>query len=99
MLPVITLFVVPPENLNGGIFPTKIGLSVSKLYFVNSTTVWLSVTLVGISVCADKYLSVDVFSESFSLHDYVVLLYCDRISHTHIIPSGRCHIKNLYCNN
>ena len=38
MLTDLTCFVGPPTNFNGGIFPTKIGLYASKIYFVNRTT-------------------------------------------------------------
>ena len=92
MFPVLPCFVVPPVNLNGGIIPTKICLSVSKTFCVNSNTVWRSFTVVFGAGCAEKYLSVDTFYTSLYLHDYVALLYRDSISHPHIILSDRCLI-------
>ena len=40
VLPALPCFVPPPESFNGGIFPTEIYFSVSKIYFVNSKDVW-----------------------------------------------------------
>ena len=99
MLPVLHFFVGPPTNLTGGRFNTETALYASILSFVNSTTVILSATSITNSECAAKDASVDVFSTSFSFHNYVALFYCDSISHSHIILSGRCHITNWYCNN
>ena len=99
MLPVISWFVVPPASLNGGISTTKIGLSSSNLYFVNSTTVWWSITLVGSDGCSDKDISIDALSTSFTLHYSVALLYHCIILYYHIILAVWCHIENWYCNN
>ena len=99
MLPVISWFVVPPASLNGGISTTKIGLSSSNLYFVNSTTVWWSITLVSSDGCANKDIYVGELSISFYLHNYLALLYRGVISPPHIILVGWCHITNWYCNN
>ena len=99
MFPVIYWFVGPPAKFNGGIFPTKIGLSASNLSFVNSTTVWWYFNLVSISGCVDKDIYVGEFSTSLSLRNSVELLYCYSISHSHIIIAVRCHIKNWCCTN
>ena len=93
------MFFVSPAKYNGGRFPTKIGLSAYDIYFVNSTTVWWSITLIASAGCADKDLSVDALSTSFFLHNTLDLLYCDRISQSHIILDGLCHITNWYWNN
>ena len=68
------------------------------LSFVNITTGWWSAPSFTIAKCAVKETSVDAFSASLNLHDYVALLYCDSMSHSHIILAVRCHITNWYCN-
>ena len=75
MFPVLPCFVVPPVNLNGGIIPTKKCLSVSKTFCVNSNTVWRSFTVFFGAGCAEKYLSVDTFYTSLSIHYSMALLY------------------------
>ena len=98
MLPVIPSFKGPPINLTGEIFSTGIGLSASMLSFVNSTTEsWYNPSFT-IYACVAKETSVDAFSTSIFLHDYVALFYRDSMSHYHIILSGRCHITNWHCN-
>ena len=98
MFSVLTYFVGPPEKFNGWRFPIKIGFSESNIYFVKSTTVWWYVTLIYSTVCAHKDISVDALSTSFSLHNYVALLYRNSISHSHIIIYVWCHFMNWYCN-
>ena len=99
MLPVLTCLVGPPINLTCGRIATGTGLSSSILSFVNRTTGWISALYFTIYECAAKDTSVDAFSASLSLHNYVDFLYHDSISHSHIILAGRCHITNLYWNN
>ena len=99
MIPVITCLVGTRINLTCGRFTTRTGLSAPILYFVNRTTVRFSDHSFRIYGCDDKDNSVDAFITSLSLHDYVVLLYHDRISKYHIILSGWCNIANWYCNN
>ena len=73
-----------PVSFNCGRLPTKIGLSVSKPSFMKITTVCWYVTLVDSYGCDDKYISVYVFSTSFSLHDlwpcYILTEYHDPTS-------------------
>ena len=71
MLPFIPWFVVPLANFKGVRFITKIGVSASRLSFVNSTTgVWSAPSFTNADY-SDKYTYVDAFSASFSLHDFV----------------------------
>ena len=85
---VLTLFLVPPENFNGWRFLTKVGLYVYKIYFVNRTTgIWSAPSFTN-DECADKNTSVDKTSTSFSLNDYMSLLYRDIILRSPTILSG-----------
>ena len=86
-------------EFSGGIFPTKIVFSASNISFLNRTTGRCSVPSFTNADFAANETSFYAFSTSFSLHDYVAFLYCDSISHSHIILSGRCHISNCYYNN
>ena len=97
MFPDLPWFLAPSTNFNGDGFPTKIGLSVYKLSFVNSIIVWWSFTLVASAGCAYKYFSANALSASFSLHDFVPFLYHEIISHSHIILAVWCHITNWCC--
>ena len=108
-LPLLLIYLVPnfPEyllffpamNFNGVIFPTKIGLSTSKLSFVNRTTGRWSAPYFSYDKCSSKVNYSDALSTLLSLHYYIDFLYCGIIPHAHIILSGRCHITFFYCNN
>ena len=99
MLSFLPCFVRPTINLTGGRFTTGKVLSASMLSFVNRITgIWYAPYFIN-SDCAAKETSVDVFSTSFSLHNSVALLYCNSMSHSHIIFAVRCYITNWYCNN
>ena len=77
--PVRPYFVGPPTNLNGGRLPTGVVLSSSILSFVNSATIWWSVTFVTVSRCADKDTSVDAFPPHFpstNLWPYCIVKSC-----------------------
>ena len=97
MFPVLTYFEGPTINLTCGIFNTGTGLSESMFYFVNRSTVWWSTPSFTIDGRASKETSVDTVYTSLFLHAYVDFLYCDSMSHSHIILAGRCHITNRYC--
>ena len=97
MFPVLPWFEGQPINLAGGIFTTGSGLSASMLYFLNRTTGWRSATAFTISTCYANYTSVDAFSTSLFIHYSIDLLYCESMSHSHIILAGWCHIPNWYC--
>ena len=99
ILPVLPYLVEPHIKLTGGSIITRTGLSAPMFYFVNRTTGWWSAISFTVAECADMDTSVDAFSTSLPLHNYVALLYCDSMSHPHIILSGLCHITNWYCNN
>ena len=96
MLPVIPCLVGKPIKLTSGRFTTGTGLFASIFYFMNRNTVrwsdW-SATSFTIYDCADKDTSVDAFSTSLYLHGYVALLQCYRISHSHVILSGRAILQ------
>ena len=96
MFPFLPWFVVLPAKFNGGIFPTKIGLSTSKLYIVNSTITWWYVTLVGSDGCSEKYFYWLILHIIVPPRD---LLYCDSIVHPPIILYGHLHITNWYFKN
>ena len=98
ILPVLTWFLGPPTNLNGEIFATGKSLSSSILYFVNHNTVGSSSPYFTSADCDVKDTSFDEFYTSFYLHDDVVLLFCDIMSHSHIILSEGCNITSWYCN-
>ena len=99
MLPVLSCFVGTPINLTGGIFITGTGLSASILSFVNRTTGQWSATYFSNDKCAAKDTSVDSFSTSFSIHNYVALLYHKIKLYYHIILDQQFHITNFYFNN
>ena len=99
LVPVTPFLVGPPINRTGGRFTTRTGLYASILSFVHITTVWWSAPSLIIDGCDTKKTSVDASPTSLFLHNFVALFYCDRISHSHIILSGWCHIMNWYCKN
>ena len=93
---IIICLVVPPIKLIGGVFNSGTGLSASILPFANRTTGSWSNPYFTNSECAAKGTFIDEVSISLSLHASVAFLYCENISHSHIIPAGWCHIKNWY---
>ena len=99
MLPVLPFLMGPHMNFIGGLFLTKIGLSVSKLSFLNMTTGRWSATSFTNAKCAIKDTSIYSFSTPLSLHNYVAFFNRKSILHSHIILDSWCHIKNWYCNN
>ena len=99
MFNVLPCFEGPHINLTGGRFTTITGLSASMLYFVNRTTGWWSAPSFTIDGCACKETSGDAIYTSLLLHDSGALLYCDSISHYHIILAGCYHITNWYWKN
>ena len=99
MLPVVIFIVGEPKNLIGGRFTTGSFLSSSILSFVNRTTgCWYAPSFTN-SECDDKDTFSDSLSTSFFLHNSVALLYCDNISHSHIILADWCNVINWYWNN
>ena len=88
MLPVLQCLVGTPINLTGGIITNGTGLSAPIFYFVNRTIGLWSALSSATSKCATKDTSVNAFSTSLSLHNSVALLYCESMSHSHIILSG-----------
>ena len=80
MLPVLPFLMGPHMNFIGGLFLTKIGLSVSKLSFFNMTTGRWSATCFTNAECAIKDTSIYSFSTPLSLHDsvafFIAKVYC-----------------------
>ena len=75
LMPPSLCFVGSHTKLNSGISPTGIGLSVSIIYVVNSTTGgWSAPSFIN-NKCDAKYTSVGAFSTSLYLHDTVSLIY------------------------
>ena len=75
MFPVLPFIVVIPTKLNGGRFTIGTYLSASILSFVNINTGSCSAPYFTSVDCDVKDPSVDEFSLSFSLQDYVAFLY------------------------
>ena len=97
--PVLYGFLGPPINLTDGRFAPGTGLSAYTPSFVNNTTRRCYAPSFTVSDCVDKEISVDEFSTSSPLHDYVSLLYHGSILHYHIILDVQCPITNWYYNN
>ena len=95
----ITCLVGPHLNLTGGRITTGTGLYASIFSFVNITTGWWYAFSFAIDECAAKDTSVDAFSVSLYLHNYVVFLCRDSMLHPHIILTGQCYTTDWYYNN
>ena len=85
MLLVLPCLVGPPINLTGGRITTGTDLYAPIFYFVIKTTGWWYALYFIIDECSTKDTSVDAFSISLYLHDYVDLLYPNIMSHPQII--------------
>ena len=68
----------------------------THIIFLNRTTGWWSALSFTISGCDSKDTSVNASSKSFSLHNYLYLLYYNMILHYHVILAGQYHIINWY---
>ena len=96
MLPSLSLFIGLPTNLNGVIFSIGKGLSKSILCFLDSSVDRLSIPFFTSAECDIKDNYVDTLFAPFFVQYYVALLYCDIISHSHIILYGWYQIMNWY---
>ena len=99
MFHVLSWFVVPPKNLNGGTFTNVIGLSESILYFMNIINVGWSFPFPTSSGCCTKGTSTYAFPHHFLSH---IMCPCCIVTECHTPTSyfsGQFHNIHLHCKN